>query len=246
MLKWDEKESSRAAVKFHLIELFILIIYIQFLSPLYKFFYDLKNSILSPTQVSIMVILMNEHGRSTNALLLLQVSLTINCGCIAVATIAICLIIVDLSYWTPVNQQFFKVRLLGQIGHKMMWKTWWKLLCPTAGDAGTVRVGIQGYPLGDPLPLLLEGKTFKNTLNMPTDLCIRDMYCVCVVGGRWGVFGASLLYKVKRSSCGLWSSSAVGLDRKQKPCGEDNVTAFIHFKEPSPFMFFSAHLCNDI
>ncbi|XP_068180327.1 uncharacterized protein si:ch211-269k10.4 isoform X2 [Antennarius striatus] len=43
---------------------------------------------------------------------LLPVSYVANCGCIVVAAVAACLIIVDLSDWNPAYEQYLRVELL--------------------------------------------------------------------------------------------------------------------------------------
>ncbi|XP_040900419.1 uncharacterized protein si:ch211-269k10.4 [Toxotes jaculatrix] len=43
---------------------------------------------------------------------LLPVSLRVNCGCIIVAVVAVCLISVDLSQWSSANEDFLKMEVL--------------------------------------------------------------------------------------------------------------------------------------
>nr|XP_046255611.1 uncharacterized protein si:ch211-269k10.4 [Scatophagus argus] len=43
---------------------------------------------------------------------LLPVSFMVNCGCMTVAIVAVCLISVDLAHWSPENDQHLRVELL--------------------------------------------------------------------------------------------------------------------------------------
>lgn len=77
------------------------------LSPWCKFFYDLKNSFFDESADDLIE---GEQGRVTEALLLLQVLLVVNCGCVIVAIIAASLIIIDVTD-QKANKEFFRVRV---------------------------------------------------------------------------------------------------------------------------------------
>lgn len=168
----------------------------------------------------------------------------VNCSCIVVALIAICLITVDVAHGrlglgrekllqvspNQSNQMHHNVEKLTETFVMNSWCCWNSACWCSRSSCRESSASASR--------LLLQRKTLKIVLMAPADLYIRGR----AGGGYKWVIGASLFSCKKRRAepCGLWSSSAIGPHREQTSC---SLTAryqlfLCDMKQPNFFIVF--------